>query len=462
MVKSNSIILSAGMPYTQLVTIFATVRGQRVRASVVFSTIYDKHTIVSGRAPLPADAAWGPRSESVASRLRELDTNNNQMLVNKAGHEVLPQRREDTVDIAEGASSGPISLVFLGSLRLDGQKYIWLQQLERLSRARFAPTYLTFHEEEEGEEEEESERANSFAEGATPRTAHDVEIFKRRLHDAGVPLIRARLPRMDLSCISDRSGDKSTDKSRREVAFGAVLESFDSAGGKPDRMSPPWAREFFQVIANAIKSASPNILVVANGATLGDVVLTRAARWAMEGRGLKIVMDFPNLNPAQGVDVDLLVTPSHYVARHPDIDALADLTRARRVVVIPPGIEVASSLVISPAEEGVSDAQLPGKVSRGFIHDLACSSDVLAELGCRDPDCYVRRAKLYSDGRNQNMPFCLQLWISSPLLLSLQGAVGYRDTAHCRIITVDVVKNSMTSGSLFNVSPPKRPFPVSR
>lgn len=377
--KSNTIILSADSPETQLVTLLVTVRGQRVSTSVLFSTIQDKATIVSARAPLPADAAWGPHSETVASLLREPDTANNQIMADNASLEA-PQRQQES-------TKSPISLVFLGSLRLDGQKHIWLQQLERLDRARFAPKYLSFHREEE------SERANSIAGRALPWKTDDMEVFKRRLHNASVPLLRASIPRVDLSCISESSGDKFTANKRKEVGLRTVFESVDSAGGKPHLMSPPWTREFFLVIADAIKSASPDVLVFANGATLGDAIITRAARWAMGSRGLKIVMDFPNLKPAQGVDVDILATPSHYVARHPDIEALAESTGAR-VVVIPPGTQTASS-VISTVGDGVFDALPPSeKISRDSLHDPACSSDELTDLGCRDPDCHVRRAEV--------------------------------------------------------------------
>ena len=380
-VKSNNIILSVEDPFTQLVTIFATVRGQRVSSAVVFSTVLDQDTLASARAPLPADAAWGLRSEAAASVLRDLDIGNNRVLVNKAGVEAS-KRRETPASIADGPSS-PISLVFMGSLSFDGQKYIWLQQLERLSRARFAPKYLTFHLETE------RERADSIAQGTAPWRADDVDVFKKRLHDAGVPLVTAKTPIMDPSCISERDGDKSTDKRRREVAFRTVLESLDSAGGDPHLMSPPWTRQLFLLVADAIKSTSPDVLVIANGISLGDAVITSAARWAMGSRGLKIVMDFPNIKPNHGVDVDLLVTPSHYVARHPDIEALVESTKAP-VVVVPPGIEVASPTISPMMQEGVSDAR---NRSGGSLHDLACGSHVPADLGYRTPDCHVRRGR---------------------------------------------------------------------
>lgn len=383
MEKSNTITVSVHRPCTQLVTLFATARGQRVSTSVLFSTILDKAAIASARAPLPADAAWGIRSDAVVSLLREpdMDTTNTQMLENRAGLEVS-QRRDNTVS-TEGTPS-PISVVFVGPLNVDGQKHIWLHQIERLSRARFAPKYLTFQEEEEGEGDK------SDADGAGPwkTGADDAEIFKRRLRDADVPLLRASFPRMDAGWIAEHIPEETTNNIRMDIGFGAVLESFDSAGGKPRLMSPPWAREGFIAVADAIRRASPDVLVVPNSVSLGDAVITRAARWAMGSRGLKIIMDFPNVKPAPGIDVDLFATPSHYVARHPDVEALAKSTRTP-VVVIPPGIEVAAPpTVTSPPEEDVSDVLLPGD----FLHELACGSEVLKDSGCRDPDRHVRRA----------------------------------------------------------------------
>lgn len=380
MEKSNTITVSVSRPCTQLVTIFATARGQRVSTSVLFSMIQDKAAIVSARAPLPADASWGPRSDAVSSLLREPDTdkNNSQILENRAGLLVSP--RHDNTDVSTEGTPSPISVVFLGSLYFDGQKHIWLHQMERLSRARFAPKYLTFHEEEG------DVGGKSDAEEARFREADDVEIFKRRLRNADVPLVRASLPRMDAGWIAENIDEKTTDNVRMDIGFGVVLESLDSAGGDPHLMSPPWAREVFLVIADAIKRASPDVLVVPNSVTLGDVVITKAARWAMGSRGLKIIMDFPNLQPTHGVDVDLFATPSHYVARHPDVEALAKSTTTP-VVVIPPGTEVASAVVLTE-EKDVSEHNRSG----GPLHDdLACGSDVLKDLGCRDPDCHVRR-----------------------------------------------------------------------
>lgn len=373
--KGNSFTLEVDMPCTLLVTLSATVFGRRVSASVLVSTIQDKSAIVSARAPLPADAAWGSRSEAIPSRLEEPEGDQDF----SRGPEV-PQRFENAPGTDE--PQGPISLVFVGSLKFDGQKHIWLQQMERLSRARFTPKYLTFQQQESGDASVDAGGAGAWKTEATIK-------FERQLRRAGVQLVKATLPRIDASSVSHGSDGDTSIAALREAALRAVIDSIDYAGSKTHLTSPPWAREFAQVIADGVRSTSPDVLVVANDKTLGDVLLTRAARWAMGDRGCKIVMEFPNAHPMQGVDVDVLVTPSHYVARHPDTKALAKSSRAR-VVVIPPGVEVASSFA-SPLE-GVADASRSIRDSGGLPLERMCHSDVHQKLGCCDPDCHVRQS----------------------------------------------------------------------
>lgn len=391
--NGNSFTLEADTPCTLLVTLSATVLGRHVSASVLVSTILDKSAILSARAPLPADAGWGSRSEPTRSRLDgpegdqdfrgsffDTKSDKHANVVDTGGPEVL-QRLGNAAGTAGPA--GPMSLVFVGSLQFDGQKHIWLQQMERLSRARFTPKYLTFQQEEIRDTSVDAEGAGAWETDIT-------EKFERQLLRAGVQLVKATLPRIDASSVSYGSdGDTSTD-ALRETALRAAIDSIDYAGDKPRLTSPPWARELAQVVADGVKSTSPDVLVIANDRTLGDVLLTRAARWAMGDRGCKIVMEFPNTDPMQGVDADVLVTPSHYVARHPDTIALAKSSRAR-VVVIPPGVEVASPFPLPL--EGVADASMSVRDSGGLPLERVCDSGVLRELGCCDPDCHVRQSE---------------------------------------------------------------------
>lgn len=403
--KGNSMILSSDMPCTQQVTLYATVRGERVSASVLFSTVLDREAILSARTPLPSGAVWGrPRSMVCPPLIREHEEGDSSASLPK-GDKSTWQTHESGTDVMVGkgglycsvsgsaesqrCDSGeetteglprPISLVFVGSLSLDGQKHVWLQQLEQFSRVRFAAKFLTF---------EEQEGTHGSTAGAWKTNA--AESFKQRLSRAGVPLVTVRLPQVNSSWIYDSiGGEVAPTHTLKEMAFKAVLESIHRAGGNPHLMSPSWTGEIFQHIADAVESASPDVLVIANGKTFGDDLLTKAARWAMrDNSGFKIVMDFPNIGPALGVDVNVIATPSHYVARHRDTQALAAASGAE-VVVIPPGVPVASTL--SQAKSLLADELLSlDRTSGELRRERVCDSGMLNKLGCCDPACHVRK-----------------------------------------------------------------------
>lgn len=393
----NVITLLVDTPCTQLVSLSATVRGQRVSASVLFSTIPDKAAMLSARASLPEDAVWGAPWSATPSRLRGREDNLKKSTTNNSrtdgeGHakwkardaehiwRSTEQKRtageqqwDNGVALEAVSLPPPLSLVFVGSLSLDGQKHIWLQQMEGLSRLRFAPKFLTFHESGGGEAESVDPEAAAWKTTTT-------KVFEERLHRAGVPLVKVSPPQLEVgsSIFGSLQGDPLSGEAPgtplKEVIFRLVLEAIDRAGGEPRLMTPSWTREIFEYIADAVKSVSPDVLVVGNGKTLGDVLLTRAGRWAMRERG-RIVMDFPNMDPAQGIVVDVVATPSHFVARHPDIEALVTASGAH-VVVIPPGVDVASSLLQAGdvAEREADKAP----AAKSFYHP-ACSG-ALGEL----------------------------------------------------------------------------------
>lgn len=390
--EENVITLSSPRPCTQLVTLAASVRGQRVSTSVLFSTVPDKAAILSARAPLPADAIWGPRSEKAPSRLGEPEPDqsnsrgnghtNDQGPLGREGLDgrVRAPQRSKFATRTKGAR--PISLVFVGTLNLDGQKHIWLEQMERLSRARFTPKFLTF----ETMKNEGSTYLDTA--GADDWEKHGADAFAQRVSHAGVQLITAQLPAVDVSQVSSGSSGQTSIHYLEEKLSQVILDSYDRAAGDPQLMSPPWTRDVFQQIADAIKYASPDVLVIANGKSLGDVMLTRAARRAMGTSGCKIVMDFPNLGPVLGVDVDVLATPSHYVSRHPDTEALA-VSAGATVVVIPPGVRGDSAVGIpvqSRAGGGISSQSASGE----SIRELACADGILEGVDCCNRACHVR------------------------------------------------------------------------
>ena len=399
--SGNVFTLIMDAPYTQLVTVAAVVRGRRVSASVVFSTIRDQAAILSMRAPLPVDAVWGTSSDP-ASRLGEPGRGPKVTIMGAASSEFnRTTRGTDELERGAGAqhqsSEGgveeplkPLSLVFVGPLSFDGQKHIWLQQMEGLSRRRFAPAFLTFQDagDREWARVDGGESASWKRENA--------DNFERRVRRAGVPLMKVASPRLLASDVDDlaQGGTLTNDSAvtaapaapLKEAVFKSLLDSLDRAGGEPHLMSPPWAREAFSRIVDGVRTASPDILVCASGRTLGDVVLTRAARLAMGNRG-RIVVEFPNMEPVSGISADILATPSHFVARHPDIQALA-AAGGVRVVVIPPGVDAPPS---PPRQtRHIHQAAAGEKPAEGPFCHPGCTGDALENAGHCDPACLVR------------------------------------------------------------------------
>lgn len=449
--KGNQITLDVREPCTQLVTLDAVVKGQRLSTSVLFSTVLDTSEVLKRRLPLPPDAVWGvpiiPNTRStelrefgvsaereVASRTphndqrqiidsakRKADTLNPTVneqhgpsvasynpasvrpLSSNVGERIEAERqtaqaREPPAGYAKLQAGGiavrnphvtaaqvrqkPLSLLFVGSLAFDGQKSVWLQQMEDLPRQRFSPTYMTFQEGDQGDKL------------ATP-ASHSGGILEERLQRAGVPLVVVTAPRLegDWSEIERFMGKRGRDEihvegsqnpNLREGAFSAVLESFDEAKGDPALMSPSWARDMFFFIGQAVAKVSPDVLIIGNAKTLGDAVLTQAARWAMGPSG-RVIMDFPNIDPAPGITADVLAAPSHYVARHSTTEALATAAGAH-VVVIPPGVSTderswSTSKFASAGNEKMSGGE------RGALCHPAYQDGVAGGWGRCDPTC---------------------------------------------------------------------------
>lgn len=396
--RGSAVSLLVDKPCTQLVILSSTVGGRRISTSVMFTTIIDKATLLSSKVPLPADAAWGVPLVRAPPKIAL-----NGLMTNLLGdipidsiEDVVQNELGETRDDKDAHPGGwkaeqpqsiiypertprRLTVVFVGSLVWDGQKHIWLQQMEGLSRQRFKLKYLTF---EETRDQNEGPR---YWRGTT------TEEFEHRLRAAGVPLIKIPSQRLRFDWTNldhwmkgggrvGNDGYKSSNAIEHSVAapkvrvqetvFELVLESFNRAGGWPHLMSPPWTREVFEYIMDAVKSVAPDVVVIANGKTLGDAVLTRAARLAMHERG-RIVMDFPNMDPAPGVDVDVLATPSHYVSRHPAVRALAETVGAN-VVVIPPGVDTAEPPV--DGAEFYDDTNPDNLGERGNRHRGFCDA----------------------------------------------------------------------------------------
>ncbi|CAM9490396.1 unnamed protein product [Sphacelaria rigidula] len=411
--EGNKLTLDIREPCTQLVQLDAIVGGQCVSTSVLFSTVLDATEISNRRFPLPSDAAWGAPTIRIYSQTvkhgnlarREVDhvatsVNNKHgnmgsktRIVESAAAAMKGPRAGDATQQGLQRSKKLLSLLFVGSLSFDGQKAIWLQQMEHLPRHRFSSTYMTF---QNGDPSIEQPASSATTGGAS----HLGGVLEVRLQRSGVTLIKVPAPRLDVEdwgeidhfVGSNRGSDNIHAKASqhpglREAAFSAVLESLKKASGDPALMNPSWAQEMFYYIAQAVTQVSPDVLILGNAKTLGDAVLTQAARWAMGPHG-RIVMDFPNINPAPGITADVLATPSHYVARHFTTETLAVMTGAQ-VVVIPPGVpNERESLVRFKFVMGQGDSKMSGEDCSGLLCRPTCRGGTAGRGSC-DPLCTV-------------------------------------------------------------------------
>ncbi|KAJ8599305.1 hypothetical protein CTAYLR_008841 [Chrysophaeum taylorii] len=231
-------------------------------------------------------------------------------------------------------SSAPARIVFVGSMKLDGQKTIWLEQLRRLPH-NF--TFVTFLEEEEDQ--------NSN--------------LKEILRSLGVPLIAAPIPSIaEEETFQKPLGGQALAYDGSQASVDAyLLQRLRAADGNFAACEPPWVRRTWLHLARTFRSLDPDIVVFANARDSSDAILTEAAKPA------KLVMELPNLEPR--VSVDVMVAPSRYAA-----DSVVGPT-----VVIPPGVDAA---VFRPNKDihffetiGFVARVAPEKSPGLFVHAMA-------------------------------------------------------------------------------------------
>jgi hypothetical protein len=141
----------------------------------------------------------------------------------------------------------PLGLCFVGTMNVDGQKTIWLQQLERLPRSRFRPAFVTFAAPEEG-------------------------FMLARLRELGVPVHSAPL------LIHPADEGIGEDVVADLAAY--LLRRLRAAGSAVDAVRPPWAARLWRTLVGAFEAARADVVVFANSRHDNDKILVAAARLA--------------------------------------------------------------------------------------------------------------------------------------------------------------------------------------
>lgn len=228
----------------------------------------------------------------------------------------------------------PIKIGYVGTLKLDGQKTIWIEQWRRLPRDVFKLTYYCF-----------------------AHTDGEPDPLVPILKELGIELVK---PTEMYSVPPDVY---YSDENFPEKMLAGFTEAYAEANlhgsGIEQLKNHPeeHVRSFFNVfVANFIGT---DVIVFANSRAANDLLLLEAVKMA---KVHVTVMDLPNLFP--GVEkyrLDALVAPSYFVKNHPSVVGKAN----GPCFVIHPGI---SNFVSTGRKRGRNGNRVSANV--GFIGRL--------------------------------------------------------------------------------------------
>ena len=266
-----------------------------------------------------------------------------------------------------------INILIVGSMKYDGQKNIYVQQLTHLDRSRFNFTYASFMGDED--------RA-TFTKLPRILTELDVPPAWRPIPPISGTEAEERHP--DLGALVDRL-DGSTDGLNHYL-----LESLALAHDRPEDCTPNFAKRTWLHLVQNLRHLNPDILVFANARDPSDLILAKAARLAVPSA--KLVMELPNLFP-QLYDLDLIIAPSHYAALHHSVQsAVARLPPARqpRVAVVTPGVDAAIygnvQEAACPHECSLNRSSWPQNWERVDAPGCAASCEIVGFLARLSPE----------------------------------------------------------------------------
>ena len=182
-----------------------------------------------------------------------------------------PAPRADAAAPAGGGD--PVRVLFVGSMKWDGQKTIWLQQIRGLDRARFDLRYVSFMQDAE------EQRHSKFA---------------TRLAALGVAPLLAPIPAIDAAEAAEAPKDGAPRLIDVYNGSQATLDAYlvsrlDAAGRDVDACDPPWVGRTWRHLADTFAALDPDVVVFANARDSSDAILTAAARVAAPRA--KIVME---------------------------------------------------------------------------------------------------------------------------------------------------------------------------
>ena len=231
-------------------------------------------------------------------------------------------------------------VAYVGTLKMDGQKTIWLQQMKRLDPRRFEAVYLCLScppdeapgEAASGAGPDAGPGAGAGADppDAAPGVAPGVALggtalFTAKLRAAGVHVER------DSLSIDAALGDDATFPLN-------LVQIVRASSAEKDRFDEPqrrFARAFHDTFTSRFRRLGVDILVLANSRLSSDALLVEAAHAV----GAVVVMDLPNLHPSPHVVADVLIAPSFFARSHASVHAREREQQGAPTYIINPAVD---------------------------------------------------------------------------------------------------------------------------
>ncbi|KAL3662364.1 hypothetical protein V7S43_012691 [Phytophthora oleae] len=280
------------------------------------------------------------------------------------------------VMIAQGKTASnqflPVCYVTSTAGTLDGQRKMWLQIMGTLNKSSFHFQAKTFEQ----------------VAGDAPMT--------RALHKLNVSLegFPIRIPRHELS------EEEATQDGVIEALLSSFYRQFPRARHDSRRIStldqpalaklrPLYAARAWNDLVDSLRSScADGLIIFSNSRRLSDELLVLVARLA---GARAILMELANLHPTR-VDVDILLSPSHFARDHYSI---VRNVRARTRIVLATGVD---TLQFSPSSVPLSEDE---HFIIGYIGRLAPEKSLgvlLATMKILAPICFKCRLRLVGDG----------------------------------------------------------------
>ena len=272
-------------------------------------------------------------------------------------------------------------VAYVGTLKMDGQKTIWLQQMKRLDPRRFEAVYLCLScppDEVLGETASGADPGAGLSAGAdspdaappdaappdaAPGVAPGVALGGTALFTAKLRAAGVHVERDSLSIDAALGNDATFPLNLVHIvrASSAEKDRFD----EPQRR---FARAFNDTFVSRFRRLGVDILVLANSRLSSDALLVEAAHAA----GAVVVMDLPNLHPSPHVIADVLIAPSFFARSHASVHALEREQQGAPTYIINPAVDTGeyyySDKRRGSAEQRSEEAERDVRVDGGQIN----------------------------------------------------------------------------------------------